>query len=67
MFWITDEFVIEHFTKHTGPSILPVWLSWVAISIDYLELPVIFDTLKKFFQSLKNQGIEAAFEELKEN
>ena len=55
MFWITDEFVIEHFTKHVGPSILPVWLAWVAISIDYLELPVIFDTLKKFYMSLRRK------------
>lgn len=66
MFWITDEFVLEHFTQHTGPSILPVWIAWIAIFIDYLELPVIFDTLSKFFKSLKAEGVEAAFEELRE-
>jgi len=54
LFWITDEFVIEQLT---GSSIntLPVWLAWLAIFIDYLELPVIYDTLKKFFVSLRKK------------
>lgn len=51
IFWITDEFVITQFTGMAA-VILPVWLSWTAIFIDYLELPVIYDTLKKFFVSL---------------
>ncbi len=51
MFWITDEIVLEQFTG-AATVILPVWLSWCAILIDYLELPVIYDTLKKFFTSL---------------
>jgi hypothetical protein len=67
IFWITDEFVLEHFTNHTGPSVMPVWLAWIAILIDYLELPVIFDTLKKFFASLKKEGFTSALEELKED
>ena len=48
IFWITDEFVVE---RIGGGSIaaVPVWLAWVAIGIDYLELPVIYDTIKKFF------------------
>lgn len=66
IYWITDEFVLEHITRHVGPSILPVWLAWVAILIDYLELPVIVDTLRKFFASLKKEGITTALEELKE-
>ena len=66
IYWITDEFVLEHFTRHVGPSILPVWLAWVAIFIDYLELPVIYDTLKKFFHSLSEDGLTSALEELKE-
>jgi hypothetical protein len=57
MFWITDEFVLEHFFEHKGGTILPVWLAWVAILIDYLELPVIFDTIKKFFASLKKERL----------
>lgn len=51
LFWITDEFVIEQFTG-SATTILPIWLAWVAIFIDYLELPVIYDTFKKFFVSL---------------
>lgn len=52
IFWITDEFVVESFTGNAG-TILPAWLAWVAIMIDYLELPVIFETLKKAFDMLK--------------
>ena len=47
LFWITDEFVLAHFRgEHI---IFPLWLVWTAISIDYLELPVIYDTIRKFF------------------
>lgn len=46
LFWITDEFVIEHFAG-AHPGYLPFWLAWVAIGIDYLELPVIYDTIKQ--------------------
>ncbi|MDO8483059.1 MAG: hypothetical protein Q7S86_04560 [bacterium] len=51
MFWITDEVVVAQFTGAALVT-LPVWLSWCAILIDYLELPVIYDTLKKFFISI---------------
>ena len=54
-FWITDEFVINKFTG-VSSVVFPVWLAWVAIGIDYLELPVIFDTLKKFFTSLRKRS-----------
>lgn len=49
LFWITDEFVVE---LVRGSSIIPLppVVLWLAISIDYLELPVIFDALKKFFR-----------------
>ena len=46
IFWITDEFVIDQFTGKVD-TILPVWLAWVAIFIDYLELPVILAVFKK--------------------
>jgi hypothetical protein len=42
IFWITDEYV----AKAGG---FPGGLAWVAILIDYLELPVIFDTLKRLW------------------
>jgi hypothetical protein len=44
LFWITDEFVLER------GSLNPL-LAWVAITIDYLELPVIFDTLGRAIRS----------------
>jgi len=42
IFWITDEYV----AKSGG---FPGGLAWVAILIDYLELPVIFDTLRRLW------------------
>ena len=45
LFWITDEFVVERFRTEVV-TVLPLWLAWVAILIDYLELPVIYDTIK---------------------
>ena len=55
IFWITDEFVLETFTGTGEGTILPVWLAWIAILIDYLELPVIFETLGKAFTALKKR------------
>lgn len=40
IFWITDEFVLERGT-------LNPLMAWTAIFIDYLELPVIYDTIKR--------------------
>jgi hypothetical protein len=57
IFWITDEFVTVEFNGAGGGSDLPGWLAWVAILIDYLELPVIFDTLKKFAISVREQRV----------
>jgi hypothetical protein len=62
LFWITDEFVVGQFAD---PVAIPVWLAWVAILIDYLELPVIADTLRKFFASLNRGNVRQAFEEIK--
>jgi hypothetical protein len=50
IFWITDEFVVDYFSGSGSATILPFWLTWVAIGIDYLELPVIADTLLKAFR-----------------
>ncbi|MBI3290402.1 hypothetical protein HYZ78_03335 [Candidatus Microgenomates bacterium] len=54
IFWITDEFVLESFTGTAG-TFLPAWLAWIAIIIDYLELPVIFETLRKAFVLVKKR------------
>ena len=45
LFWITDQFVLNQFHQAEA-TILPVWLAWLAIMIDYLELPVIYDTMR---------------------
>jgi hypothetical protein len=51
IFWITDEFVVGEFGGEGGG--LPTWLAWVAIAIDYLELPVIVDTFRRFGASVR--------------
>ncbi|MEX0934990.1 MAG: hypothetical protein WDZ70_01545 [Candidatus Paceibacterota bacterium] len=66
LFWITDEFVIQSLVT-TEQTMLPLWLAWVAILIDYLELPVIVETMKKFVQSLKeDRAKEFLAKDLKE-
>ena len=50
IFWITDEFVIATGSGET--TTLPAWLAYVALLIDYLELPVMYDTVKRFFVSV---------------
>jgi hypothetical protein len=42
---------------------LPIWLAWIAIGIDYLELPVIYDTLRKFLVSIREQRVGAFLRE----
>lgn len=63
LFWITDEFVVSQFTQNV---LIPSWLAWIAILIDYLELPVIFDTLKKFISSLHKGEVREAFKAISE-
>lgn len=53
MFWITDEFVETAF--NAGGTVLPAWLAWVAILIDYLEVPVMVDMGRKFFAAVKEK------------
>ena len=50
LFWITDEFVVKTLV-HNEHTFIPLWLAWIAILIDFLELPVIYDTTKKFWKS----------------
>ena len=52
LFLITDEVVVAAFTSHTLIYI-PAWLAWIAILIDYTEVPVMFDTARRFFMALK--------------
>jgi len=61
IFWITDEFIVGEFTGNAGGSSLPSWAAWVAIMIDYLELPVIYDTSRRVGLALRERkGAKAA-------
>jgi len=57
IFWITDEYVSNAFAGDAAASSLPGWLAWVAILIDYLELPVIYDTLKRLAIGIRERGL----------
>ena len=50
IFWITDEFVTSSFNG--AGTVLPAWLAWVAIGIDYLEIPIMYDLVKKSAKAL---------------
>ena len=56
IFWITDEYVAAELGGGSGAS-LPGWLAWVAILIDYLELPVIYDTLKRLAIAVRERRL----------
>ena len=51
------------FTGAGGASSLPSWLAWIAILIDYLELPVIADTLKKFVVAVRTRRVRGLLHE----
>jgi len=54
LFWITDEFVVGRFTGATArTTVLPVWLAWIAILIDFLEVPVMIDTTRRSIKILR--------------
>lgn len=58
LFWLTDEFVVEVLRGGAG-TVLPPALAWVAILIDYLELPVIFDITWRFVTALsRGRGLD---------
>jgi hypothetical protein len=54
LFWITDEFVVSQFTNNPGGN-FPFWLALIAILIDYLEFPVMFDVVRRFIKSMKKK------------
>lgn len=61
LFWITDEFVVASF-REGGFVGFPVWLAWVAILIDYLELPVIVETFRRFVRAIREGPDEAGLQ-----
>ena len=66
IFWITDEFVVTSFAAEAGTT-LPGWLAWIAILIDYLELPVIVDTLRKLAAALRERRLPELSAALRED
>lgn len=52
IFWITDEVVYTYFFN-SGFVQIPYALSWTAILIDYLELPVMADLFYKIIKGKK--------------
>ena len=53
IFWITDEIVYQSLLGNDLIKI-PVYLTWVAILIDYLEIPVMIDLFYKTFKVKRN-------------
>lgn len=66
LFWITDEFVLDTFQGKATGTVLPGWLAWIAILIDYLELPVIVDTFAKLGKTLRKGNVREALEVIKQ-
>jgi len=66
IFWITDEFVVNKFSGQEAASSLPGALAWVAILIDYLEVPVIVDTLRRLAVELRERRSLSALATLRE-
>lgn len=72
LFWITDELVVNQFAidlTEPGPdhggadidhTVLPVWVAWIAILIDYLEVPVMIDMVRTFWREVRRAGISGA-------
>jgi hypothetical protein len=59
IFWITDEYVAAELAGAPAATSLPAWLAWVAILVDYLELPVIYDTLKRLALAIRERPLTA--------
>jgi len=66
IFWITDELVVTSFAGQAPASSLPAWLAWLAILIDYLELPVIVDTLRRMVAALRERRLGDALAALRD-
>ncbi|MGH8575238.1 MAG: hypothetical protein ACREX8_22110 [Gammaproteobacteria bacterium] len=66
IFWITDEFVVSRFSGEAAASSMPALLAWAAILIDYLELPVIYDTLKRMVTALRERRLGDALTALRD-
>lgn len=55
IFWITDEFAEAVLTGGPQATILPAWLAIVAILIDFLEIPVMYESFKEATKIIKKR------------
>jgi hypothetical protein len=53
LFWITDEIVVDQFSTAVQLLHWSNFVAWIAILIDYLELPVMYDTAKRLLKEIK--------------
>jgi hypothetical protein len=56
LFWITDEIVVDQFSDTVTLLHWSNLAAWIAILIDYLELPVIYDTVKRLILEIKTKA-----------
>ncbi|MDP4000445.1 MAG: hypothetical protein Q8Q11_03425 [bacterium] len=66
MYWITDEIVLSSLGLGEAGTTMPAWLAWIAIGIDYLELPAIFDTTREAIREFRKRGLRGVRQALKE-
>lgn len=55
IFWITDDVVIKLFIGQGGAFNWNPAVAWIAIGIDYLELPVIFETIRRATKIIRSR------------
>ena len=56
IFWLTDEVVYDTFFGASSAVEIPYYAAWIAILIDYLELPVIADLFYRTIVRGEPQG-----------
>ncbi|MFY9484893.1 MAG: hypothetical protein WAP74_04785 [Patescibacteria group bacterium] len=52
LFWITDEVVLVALTGAVAVNI-PRYLAWLAIAVDYFEIPVMVDTARRSLKTTR--------------
>jgi hypothetical protein len=55
IYWITDDVVAKTFFNSGLLVTLPLYVAWIAIFIDYLEIPVIVDLLYKIIRGRRRR------------
>ena len=53
LFWITDDIVVQTLNQQKGLFHWTGIIAWFAILIDYLEIPIMIDTVRMLYQETK--------------